>query len=263
MSAEALPPIKSETAPTSIDLPAPVSPVGPSRWRAWTVPVARLSRTWRSTPSVRPAVRPAVGPGVAAGGYPAAALRDFVRRAGVTKKDKLIEMGMLENSVREVLGEEAERRMAVLKPLKVVLTNYPEGQVERMEAMNHPNRPELGTREVPLSREVWIEQDDFMEDPPRKFFRLAPGREVRLRWGYFITCTDVVKDDDGHIVELRCTYDPETKGGYAPDGRKVRGTIHWVSAAHAVQAETRLYDRLFNVENPADDKSGKPKPGSE
>jgi glutaminyl-tRNA synthetase len=183
-------------------------------------------------------------------GYPAAALRDFVKRGGVTKKDKLIEMGVLENSVREVLGEEAERRMAVLKPLKVVLTNYPEDQVEMMEAMNHPNRPELGTREVPFSREVWIEQDDFMEEAPRKFFRLKPGGEVRLRSAYIIRCDEVIKDDDGKVVELRCSYDPETRSGTGTSDRKVKGTIHWVSAAHAVPATVRLYDRLFTVPNP-------------
>jgi glutaminyl-tRNA synthetase len=173
-----------------------------------------------------------------------------VKRGGVTKKDKLIEMGVLENSVREVLGEEAERRMAVLKPLKVVLTNYPEDQVERMEAMNHPNRPELGTREVPFSREVWIEQDDFMEEAPRKFFRLKPGGEVRLRSAYIIRCDEVVKDEDGNVVELRCSYDPDTRSGTGTSDRKVKGTIHWVSAAHAVPATVRLYDRLFTVPNP-------------
>ena len=183
-------------------------------------------------------------------GYPAAALRDFVKRGGVTKKDKLIEMGVLENSVREVLGEDAERRMAVLKPLKVVLTNYAEGEVEMMKAMNHPNRPELGTREVPFSREIWIEQDDFMEEAPRKFFRLKPGGEVRLRNAYIIQCDDVVKDEEGNVVELRCSYDPETRSGTGTSDRKVKGTIHWVSAEHAIPATIRLYDRLFTVPNP-------------
>lgn len=183
-------------------------------------------------------------------GYPPAAMRDFVRRAGVTKKDKLIEMGVLENSVREVLGEEAPRRMAVLKPLKVVLTNYPENTVEMMEAMNHPARPELGTRELPFSRELWIEQDDFMEEAPRKFFRLKPGGEVRLRFGYIIRCDEVIKDDSGEVVELRCSYDPETRSGSANSDRKVKGTIHWVSSAEAVNASVRLYDRLFTVANP-------------
>ena len=183
-------------------------------------------------------------------GYPAAALRDFVMRAGVTKKDKLIEMGMLENSVREVLGETSQRRMGVLRPLKVVLTNYPEDRVEMMPAMNHPNRSELGEREVPFSRELWIEQDDFMEDAPRKFFRLKPGGEVRLRSAYIIQCTEVIKDADGNVVELRCTYDESTKSGSPNSDRKVKGTIHWVSAAHAVPAEVRLYDRLFREANP-------------
>ncbi|MDJ0907315.1 MAG: glutamine--tRNA ligase/YqeY domain fusion protein [Woeseiaceae bacterium] len=183
-------------------------------------------------------------------GYPALALRDFVKRAGVTKKDKLIEMGALENCVREDLGDIAERRMAVLRPLKVVLTNYPEGQVEMMEAMNHPNNPDMGTREIPFSRELWIEQDDFMEEAPRKFFRLKPGGEVRLRFGYIIKCEDVIKDADGNVIELRCTYDPETRSGAGSSDRKVKGTIHWVSAAHGVPATVRLYDRLFTVPDP-------------
>ena len=183
-------------------------------------------------------------------GYPAAALRDFVTRAGVTKKDKLIEMGSMENCVREALGDTAERRMAVLRPLKVVLTNYPEDQVETMEAMNHPNDPSMGTRDVPFSRELWIEQDDFMEEAPRKFFRLKPGGEVRLRSAYIIQCDEVIKDDDGNVVELRCSYDPDTRSGSGTSDRKVKGTIHWVSARHAVDAEVRLYDRLFNEANP-------------
>ncbi len=188
-------------------------------------------------------------------GYPPEALREFVKRAGVTKKDKLIEMGALETCVRDVLGEAAPRRMAVLNPLKVVLTNYPEGQVEMMEAMNHPANPGFGTRELPFSRELWIEQDDFMEDAPRKFFRLKPGGEVRLRFGYIIRCEEVIKDDDGNVVELRCSYDPETRSGGGSSDRKVKGTIHWVSCAHAVDAQVRLYDRLFNSANPnaADD----------
>ncbi len=188
-------------------------------------------------------------------GYPAAALRDFVTRAGVTKKDKLIEMSMLENSVREALGDEAPRRMGVLRPLKVVLTNYPEDQVEMMEALNHPNRPDMGTRELPFSRELWIEQDDFMEEAPRKFFRLKPGGEVRLRFGYIIRCDDVIKDDNGAVIELRCSYDPETRSGTGSSDRKVKGTIHWVSCRHALTAEVRLYDRLFTVPDPnlADD----------
>jgi glutaminyl-tRNA synthetase len=183
-------------------------------------------------------------------GYPPAALREFVRRAGVTKKDKLIEMGALETCVRDVLGEVAPRRMAVLRPLKVVLTNYPEGKVENVEAMNHPANPDFGTRELPFSRELWIEQDDFMEEAPRKFFRLKPGGEVRLRFAYIIRCDEVVKDDDGNVIELRCSYDPDTRSGTGSSDRKVKGTIHWVSCGHAVDAKVRLYDRLFNEANP-------------
>ena len=183
-------------------------------------------------------------------GYPPASMRDFVTRAGVTKKDKLIEMGVLENCVRETLGESAERRMAVLRPLKVVLTNYPEDQVEIVEALNHPARPELGTRTMPFSRELWIERDDFMEDAPRKFFRLKPGGEVRLRFGYIIRCDEVIKDDSGEVIELRCSYDPETRSGSGQSDRKVKGTIHWVSCQHAVDASVRLYDRLFTEANP-------------
>ncbi len=183
-------------------------------------------------------------------GYPVAALRDFVTRAGVTKKDKLIEMGVLENCIRENLGEAAERRMAVLNPLKIVLTNYPEDKVEMMEAMNHPGRPELGTREMPFSRELWIERDDFMEDAPRKFFRLKPGGEVRLRFGYIIQCDEVIKDEAGDVVELRCSYDPDTRSGTGSSDRKVKGTIHWVSCQHAIDASVRLYDRLFTEANP-------------
>jgi len=183
-------------------------------------------------------------------GYPAAALRDFCRRVGVTKKENMIEMALLENSIREILGEQVERRMAVMRPLKIVLTNYPEGQTEMMTAKNHPNRPELGNREVPFTRELYIEQDDFMEEAPRKFFRLKPDGEVRLRFGYIIRCDEVVKDDQGKVVELRCSYDPETKSGSSSSDRKVKGTIHWVSAPHAVPAEVRLYDRLFSDVNP-------------
>jgi len=183
-------------------------------------------------------------------GYPAAAMRDFVKRCGVTKKDKLIEMGVLENCVREELGDTAERRMAVLRPLKVILTNYAEEQVETMQAMNHPNNPDMGTRDMPLSRELWIEQDDFLEEAPRKFFRLKPGGEVRLRFGYIIKCEEVIKDDGGNVVELRCNYDPDTRSGTGSSDRKVKGTIHWVSAAHGVAAKVRLYDRLFTTPDP-------------
>ena len=188
-------------------------------------------------------------------GYPPEALREFVKRAGVTKKDKLIEMGSLENCVRETLGDSAPRRMAVLRPLKVVLTNYPEDQVESMEAMNHPGNPDFGTRALPFSRELWIDQDDFMEEAPRKFFRLKPGGEVRLRFGYIIRCDEVIKNDAGEVFELRCSYDPDTRSGTGKSDRKVKGTIHWVSCQHAIDASVRLYDRLFNDANPnmADD----------
>lgn len=188
-------------------------------------------------------------------GYPPAALRDFCKRVGVTKKENMIEMALLENSIRENLDHAAQRRMAVMRPLKLVLTNYPEGKTEMMAAKNHPNRPELGEREVAFSRELYIEQDDFMEDPPRKFFRLRPGGEVRLRFGYIIRCDAVITDDDGELLELHCSYDPDTRSGTGSSDRKVKGTIHWVSAAHALAAEVRLYDRLFTDASPgsADD----------
>lgn len=185
-------------------------------------------------------------------GYTPEAIRDFCDVIGVTKFNSLTDMSVLENSLRADLNKRADRAMAVLNPLKVVIENYPEGQTEELEAVNNPEDESAGTRIVPFSRELYIEQDDFMEDPPKKFFRLGPGREVRLRWAYFIKCVDVVKDANGEIVELRCTYDPETKGGNAPDGRKVKGTLHWVSAPHAVPAEVRLYDHLLEVEDAAD-----------
>ncbi|HSH44058.1 MAG TPA: glutamine--tRNA ligase/YqeY domain fusion protein [Arenicellales bacterium] len=183
-------------------------------------------------------------------GFTPASIRSFCERIGVTKSDGIVEMGVLEHAVREDLDHDAERRLGVLRPLKVVLENYPEDRVEELTAQNHPKRPELGERSIPFSRELYIERDDFMEDPPRKYFRLAPGREVRLRYGYYITCREAIRDANGDIAELRCTYDPETRGGTSPDGRKVKGTIHWVSAAHAVDAEVRLYDRLFQSPNP-------------
>jgi len=183
-------------------------------------------------------------------GYPPAAMREFVKRGGVTKKDKLIEMGVLENCIREELGEAAHRRMAVLRPLKVVLTNYPDDQVEMMQAMNHPNNPDFGTRDMPFSRDLWIEQDDFLEDAPRKFFRLKPGGEVRLRFGYIIKCEEIIKNDAGDVIELRCTYDPDTRSGTGTSDKKVKGTIHWVSASHGIPAKVRLYDRLFTVPDP-------------
>ena len=183
-------------------------------------------------------------------GYTPRAIRDFCERVGITKSDTLIDMGVLENCVREDLDRHSRRALAVLNPLKVVIENYPATATEQLEAPYHPNRPEMGARMLPFSRVIYIERDDFMEAPPRKFFRLAPGREVRLRYAYFISCHAVIKDEAGHIVELRCRYDPETRGGNAPDGRKVKGTLHWVSAAHALRAEVRLYDRLFTDPRP-------------
>ena len=178
-------------------------------------------------------------------GYTPAAIRDFCERIGVAKSNSMVDIALLEHCLREDLNKHAPRVMGVLRPLKVVIENYPEGQVEEMEAVNNPEDPTMGVRKVPFSKVLYIEEDDFMEDPPKKFYRLAPGREVRLRYGYFIKCTDVIKDEAGQIVELRCTYDPETKGGSAPDGRKVKATLHWVSAAHAVPAEVRLYEHLY------------------
>jgi len=186
-------------------------------------------------------------------GIPAAAIRDFAGRIGVTKSDNIIESALLEHCARELLNKTAERRMAVLEPLRVVIDNYPEGKTEELEAVNNPEDEAAGTRQVPFSCEILIERGDFMEEPLKKFFRLAPGREVRLRYAYFITCTDVVKDGDGNVIELRCTYDPETRGGKAPDGRKVKATLHWVSAAQSVTAEVRLYDHLFDKPNPGAD----------
>jgi glutaminyl-tRNA synthetase len=188
--------------------------------------------------------------GIRRRGYTPEALRNFCRAIGVSKTNGTIELGLLEHYVREDLNKRAPRLMAVLRPLRVVIDNYPEGQTEELDAVNNPEDASAGTRKVPFSRVLYIEQDDFKEDPPKQFFRLAPGREVRLRWGYFITCTSVVKDDKGEIVEIHCTYDPATKGGNSPDGRKVKATIHWVSAAHAVDGEVRLYDTLFDRENP-------------
>ena len=183
-------------------------------------------------------------------GYPAQAIREFCSRVGVTKQDNVIEMALLEFCVRELLNAQAPRRMAVLNPLKLVIENYPEGETEDLQAVNNPGDESAGTRAVPFSRELYIERDDFMEDPPKKFFRLAPGREVRLRYAFFVICNEVIKDDSGEVVELRCTYDPETRGGNAPDGRKVKATIHWVSAEHAISAEVRQYEPLFRDEQP-------------
>ena len=183
-------------------------------------------------------------------GYTPAAIRDFCERIGVAKSNSVVDIALLEHCLREDLNKQAARVMGVLRPLRVVLENYPEGQVEELEAVNNPEDPTMGVRKLPFSKVLYIEAEDFMEDPPKKFYRLAPGREVRLRYGYFIKCTDVIKDQAGKVVELRCTYDPETKGGAAPDGRKVKATLHWVSAQHAIPAEVRLYDNLFTVEDP-------------
>lgn len=188
-------------------------------------------------------------------GYTPTAIRNFCDRIGISKSNSVVQFAQLEDAVRKDLNQHSPRVMAVLDPIKVVIENYPEGQVEEMDAVNNPEDPSTGTRKVPFSRVLFIERNDFREDPPRKYFRLAPGREVRLRYAYFITCVDVVKDPEtGDVIELRCTYDPETRGGYAPDGRKVRGTIHWVSAAQALEAEVRLYTSLFSEEFPQDTK---------
>ena len=185
-------------------------------------------------------------------GYPPAAIREFCDRIGVAKANSLVQIAQLEDSVRQELNEKAPRVLVVLRPLRVVIENYPEGQNEELDAINNPEDESTGTRKIPFSRVLYIERDDFHEDPPKKYFRLAPDREVRLRYAYFLTCVNVVKDTAGEVTELRCTYDPETRGGYAPDGRKVRGTIHWVSAAQSVESEVRLYDHLFTKENPED-----------
>ncbi len=189
-------------------------------------------------------------------GYTSEAIRNFCDRIGVAKSDSVIDVAFLDHCVREDLNQRAPRVMGVLRPLKVIIDNYPETLVEEMEALNHPKDPIMGTRKVPFSRVLYIERRDFREDPPKKFFRLAPGREVRLRYAYFITCVDVMKDEHGEVIELHCTYDPATRGGDAPDGRKVKGTLHWVSAAHALKAEIRLYDHLFTKENPDDVEEG-------
>jgi glutaminyl-tRNA synthetase len=195
--------------------------------------------------------------GIRRRGYTPEAIRDFCTQIGVAKANSTIDVALLEHFVRQDLNRRAPRAMGVLRPLKVVIDNYPEDLVEEMEAINNPEDPSAGTRKVPFSKELYIEQDDFREEPPPKFFRLAPGREVRLRYAYFVTCTGVVKDEKGEIVELHCTYDPATKGGDAPDGRKVKATLHWVSARHALPAEVRLYDRLFAKENPDEVEEGK------
>ncbi|MEE8373958.1 MAG: glutamine--tRNA ligase/YqeY domain fusion protein [Dehalococcoidia bacterium] len=190
-------------------------------------------------------------------GYSPESIRSFCERIGVAKTDSTIDMALLEHCLRDDLNKRAPRAMAVLRPLRVVIDNYPEEHIEELDAVNNPEDPDMGSRTVPFSRVLYIEQEDFREDPPDKFFRLAPGREVRLRYAYFITCVGLVKDQQtGEVIELHCTYDPATRGGSAPDGRKVKGTIHWVSAARAIEAEVRLYDRLFTTENPGDAKEG-------
>ncbi|MCG6154411.1 glutamine--tRNA ligase/YqeY domain fusion protein [Rubinisphaera margarita] len=190
--------------------------------------------------------------GIRRRGYTPEAIRNFCRTIGVTKYSGTTDLSVLENSLRDDLNTRAERRMAVLNPLKVVITNYPEGESEELDAANHPADESFGKRKVPFGRELYIERDDFMEDPPKKFFRLGPGREVRLRYAYFVRCNEVIKDVDGNVTELHCTYDPETKGGNAPDGRKVKATLHWVPVEQSIAAEVRLYDHLFRVENPSD-----------
>jgi glutaminyl-tRNA synthetase len=190
--------------------------------------------------------------GIRRRGFTPEAIRNFCASIGVSKSDGVLELAMLEHFVREDLNKRTPRAMAVLRPLKVVIDNYPEDHQEEMDAINNPEDPGAGTRKVPFSRVLYIEQDDFREDPPKQYFRLSPGREVRLRYGYFITCTRVVKNEQGEVVEVHCTYDPATRGGNAPDGRKVKATIHWASAAHAIDAEVRVYDNLFSKENPND-----------
>ncbi|MBE9504463.1 MAG: glutamine--tRNA ligase, partial [Proteobacteria bacterium] len=190
-------------------------------------------------------------------GYTPESIRNFCKRIGVSKKESRIDMLMLEEAVREDLNEKAPRVMGVLRPLKVIIDNYPEGQTEEMDVPNHPGNPDMGRRKVPFSKEIYIEREDFMEEAPKKFFRLAPGREVRLRSAFFIKCESVVKDEKtGEVVVLHCSYDPATRGGSSPDGRKVKGTLHWVSARHSLKAEVRLYDRLFVKENPDGTKGG-------
>ncbi len=190
-------------------------------------------------------------------GYPPEAVLDFINRVGIGKNENVADIALLEHCVRQNLNQTAPRVMGVLNPLKVVIVNYPENQVEELDAVNHPEDASMGTRKVPFSRELYIEQDDFREVPPPKYYRLIPGREIRLRYAYFIKCVDVVKDSEGNVIEVHCTYDPETRGGDAPDGRKVKSTIHWVSSKHAVNAEVRLYDRLFIQEKPEDTEEGK------
>ena len=190
-------------------------------------------------------------------GYTPEAMRDFLERVGVAKADSVVDMALLEHCLREDMNKRAQRVMAVLHPLRVVIDNYPEDKIEELDCVNNPEDPSMGTRKVPFSRVLYLEQGDFREEPHKKYFRLAPGREVRLRYAYFIKCVDVIKDEKGKVIELHCTYDPKTRGGDAPDGRKVKATLHWVSANHAIEAEVRLYDRLFTKANPDDTEEGK------
>ncbi|NMB63410.1 MAG: glutamine--tRNA ligase, partial [Spirochaetes bacterium] len=190
-------------------------------------------------------------------GFTPDSIKNFAKLVGVAKKDSIVDIALLEHCIREDLNKKANRVMCVLNPLKVVILNYPDNQVEYIEGINNPEDPAAGTRNIPFSRVLYIERDDFMENPPKKFFRLSPGAEVRLRYTYFIKCVNVIKDSNGTITEIHCTYDPDTKDGYAPDGRKVKGTIHWVSAQHALPAEVRLYDRLFTKENPSEVEEGR------
>jgi glutaminyl-tRNA synthetase len=190
-------------------------------------------------------------------GFTSEAIRDFIDKVGVAKNESVVDISLLEHCVRDNLNVSANRVMAVLNPLKLIIDNYPEDQVEQLEAINNPEDDSAGKRLVPFSKVLFIEKDDFMENPPKKYFRLSPGNEVRLRYGYYVKCTHIVKDDNGEILEVHCTYDPETRGGYSPDGRKVKGTIHWVSAQHALEAEIRLYDRLFNTPDPDNTEEGK------
>lgn len=187
-------------------------------------------------------------------GFTPASIRNFVEKVGITKTEGMVDVAMLEHALREDLNKNAQRVMGVINPLKVIITNFPEDKVDMVDAVNNPEDESAGTRKVPFTREIYIERDDFMEDPPKKFFRLSPGTEVRMRYAYFITCNNVVKDDEGNVIELHCTYDPASRGGNSPDGRKVKSTLHWVSATENVEAEVRLYDRLFMVEDPANQK---------
>ena len=212
-----------------------VSPIRGTTRDTIDTTIEREGKTWKLLDTA----------GIRRRGVPPAALRDFVKRIGVAKANSVVDAGVLDFSVREVLNKTALRRMAVLRPLKVVIENYPEGQTEELDAVNHPDDPSAGTRKIKFGREIYVEQEDFMENPPKKFFRLSPGTEVRLRYAYFITCREAIKNAAGEVVELRCTYDPATRGGNAPDGRKVKATIHWVSAKDSVPAEIRIYNQLF------------------